>query len=69
MNPYANLYLKVADQHRRDLAREYRYAQRGWTTPEFPDADYRPVRRHRMRAAIGRLRASSGNRPVVGLSR
>jgi hypothetical protein len=65
MNPYANLYLKVADQHRRDLAREYRRAQRGWADPGSADAGYVPVRRHRVRAALGRLRANGGNRPAA----
>jgi hypothetical protein len=61
MNPYASLYLKVADQHRRDLADEYRHAQRGWADPNRSADPKRSaavrVRRHRVRAAVGRLRA------------
>jgi hypothetical protein len=57
MNPYASLYLKVADQYRRDLAHEYRHAQRGWAAPKHSEVDHLPVRRHRVRAAVGRLRA------------
>ncbi len=69
MNPYASLYLKVADQYAHDLAREYRHAQRGWADPDVRGGEYLPVRRHRARGALGRLRAHRGHRPVVSLSR
>jgi hypothetical protein len=65
MNPYANLYLRTADQYRRDLAREYRNAQRGWADPDFPNrAEYVPVRRHRVRATLRRLGRRQAPAPV-----
>jgi hypothetical protein len=56
MNPYANLYLQVHQQHQRDLARTYKHAQRGWAHPDFPNqSEYRPVRKSRVAAAWRRL--------------
>jgi hypothetical protein len=71
MNPYANLYLRTADQYRRDLAKEYRNAQRGWASPDFPNRkEYVPVRKHRIMDSLrklGRRQAPAAVNTVIPL--